>query len=103
MKLLIQNIGKLYTLERMDSAGGRASQKMRPCHDAVLFVEGGLVVFAGEQQDATFPAEDFVNLRGPRRRRGQNPYPPAPEVIHSEPNLTIVDAHGALVTPGLVD
>ncbi len=98
-QLLIQNIGSLYTLSGLEEAGGRASASIVPVGGAEVLIEDGIVAFAGAARadlgvERPLPAND---------RQHSNPYPPAPSLTQPSSDLTIVDAKGAMVTPGLVD
>lgn len=88
-QLVIRNIGALYTVQSGD--GGQAS--VMPMPDAELVIEDGRVSQAGQSNSGDKA----------RAHRGHNPYPRPPEVTRPNPGVTVIDAHGALVTPGLVD
>ena len=93
-RLVVQNIGALYTLSGNGKAGGAKPSADPPIEYAEIIVEDGAVQFAGPSRDESWHRH---------RPTSQVPYPDAPRVVHRDPDLTVIDAQGALATPGLVD
>lgn len=91
-KLIIRNIGKLYSLQGLEGSSGKAAGSIEPAEGDELVIEDGRVASVAGGRDA-----------GEKSASAGNPYPPRPEVSHPRSDVTIVDVHGALVTPGLVD
>ena len=93
-KTLITNIGALYTLAGAGDRGSRVATEMEPIETGEVLIEDGLIQYAGRAKDQRAPESprsDYV------------PYPQPPTIRHADPDLTVIDAHGALVTPGLID
>jgi imidazolonepropionase len=91
---LVQNVGGLYTLAGIEGRGSQAAAAMEPVAGAEVLIEDGLVQYAGPTRE---------NRPQLARHSQLVPYPEPPEVQQVRTDLTVIDAHGALVTPGLVD
>lgn len=94
-RLVVQNIGKLYTLAGFEGTSGKIASSLYSVAMAELVLEDGIVTYAG-------PSRAALDEQGASARES-NPYPSPPEVVESLGDSVSIDAHGALVTPGLVD
>lgn len=91
-RMLVTNIGALYTMADGAGRDGRDAASLRPVSGGEVEIEDGIVVYAGPVRAGGSPAG-----------RSFNPYPAPPTVASHEGSNVTVDAGGALVTPGLVD
>lgn len=93
-KLVVSNIGKLYTLAGLDGRSGQAASGIRLISCGEVEIDGGKITYAGPARDRHAPVAGD----------SYNPYPAPPTVNETAAaGVTHVDAGGALVTPGLVD
>src|SRR5579884_4406613 len=89
-RLLIKNIGALYSLVGMTGTRGGDAAAIQPVEDGEVLVEDGRVVYAGPRRQ---PDPPDIPLAEPVRHL--NPYPPPPLVTRSEQDLTVIDARQA--------
>lgn len=106
--LVIGNIGALYTVAGDEGPlRGRAMGQLPKQENAFLVAEEGILRFAGEPTQAPSDAQVVWREAGfaasAKPDDPLSPYPPPVRVAHPREGVTVVDACGALVTPGLVD
>jgi imidazolonepropionase len=107
--LIIGNIGTLYTVGGHAPLSGSALRALQPVQDALIVIEDGFVLYAGARTGCPlswvadiWESVGFDKL-GLLPDDPYSPYPPEPQIAHPNSGLILVDAAGALATPGLVD
>ena len=102
-RLLIENIGTLATPEGNSARGGELQGKVKTLHNAYIYIEDGIIKAVGEGE-ANIDKLSAGAAGGKADALGGKSAPSKGKLVgDNEDDISILDAEGMLVTPGLVD